>query len=162
MRGTPNRVHAICSAGLLMLSKARRMSHEETRHAVWVSLACSSASISRREALSVPWLARNPCCDGSSRSCVSQAVRMRYVRMLVHSLRKISSRQIGRRSLMLLSSVVLGRGMSQRCFQNSGMCWVGQRVQSIWYVALWRSSGRVFRCRCHPGGGVLFVRFDGV
>ena len=59
--GTPNRVHAICRAGLLMLSKARRMSQEETRQAEWVSFAFSSASTRRRDALSVPCLARNPC-----------------------------------------------------------------------------------------------------
>ena len=119
---TPSLVQAICSAGLLMLSKARRMSQEETRHAVCVSLACSSASTRRREALSVPWLARNPCWDGSSMSWASHIVRMRYVSMLVHSLRKISSRHMGRRSSMLLSSAVLGNGMSHRCFHNSGMC----------------------------------------
>ena len=51
--GTPNLVQAICRAGLLMLSKARRMSQEETRQAECVSLACSRASTSRSEALSV-------------------------------------------------------------------------------------------------------------
>ena len=130
--GTPKRVQAICRAGLLMLSKARLMSQEETRQAEWVSLACSRASTSRSEALSVPCLARKPCCDGSSMSWVFQAPRIRCVRMLVQSLRKISSRQIGRRSSMLLSSVVLGSGTSQRCFQKSGICWVGHRVHSIW------------------------------
>ena len=106
-----SRVQAICRAGLLMLSKARRMSQEETRQAEWVFLACSRASTSRSEVRSVPCLARKSCCDGSSMSSwASQAPRIWCVRMLVQSLRKISSRQIGRRSLMLLSSVVLGRG----------------------------------------------------
>jgi hypothetical protein len=47
---------------------------------------------------------------------------------------------------MLVSSAVLGNGMSHRCFQNSGMYWGGHNVQSMLYVALWRSSGSVFRC----------------
>ena len=54
--------------------------------------------------------------------CGADPVRMRYVSMLVHSLRKISSGQMGRRSSMLLSSAVLGSGISHRCFQNYGMC----------------------------------------
>ena len=37
---------------------------------------------------------------------------------------------MGRRSSMLVSSAALGRGISQRCFQKSGMCWVGHSVQS--------------------------------
>ena len=129
--GTPSRVHAICRAGLLMLSKARRMSQEETRQAVLVSLACSRASTRRSEALSVPWLARNPCWEGSRSWWVSHALRMRCVSMLVHSLRKISSRQMGRRSSMLVSSSVLGSGTSHRCFQYSGMCCVGHSAQSM-------------------------------
>jgi hypothetical protein len=121
--GTPRRVHAIWSAGLLMLSNARWMSQ--------VSFACSRASMRRRDALSVPWLALNPCWEGSRRLCVSQALRMRCVRTLVHSLRNISSRQMGLRYSMLVSSSVLGSGTSQRCFQNSGMCCVGHSEHSM-------------------------------
>ena len=125
--GTPRRVQAIWRAGLLMLSKARRMSQEETRQAVWVSFACSRASMRRSEALSVPWLVRNPCWEGSRSWCVSQALRMRCVSMLVHSFRNISSNQMGRRSSMLVRSSVLGSGTSHLCFQYSGMCCVGHR-----------------------------------
>jgi hypothetical protein len=69
-------------------------------------LACPSVSTSKREALLVPWLARNPFWEGSSMSLVSQVMRVRYVRILVYSLRKIFSKHIGRRSSMLLSSAV--------------------------------------------------------
>jgi hypothetical protein len=80
-------------------------------------------------------------------STFSQADWMRKVSMLVHSMRKISRRHIGQRSLIMLSSVVLGSGISQLCFKKSGICWVGHSVHSIWYVALCRSSGSVFRWR---------------
>jgi hypothetical protein len=53
-------------AGMPMLSNARRVSQDETRQAVWVSLACSRASMRSSEALlSVLWLAWNPCWEGS-------------------------------------------------------------------------------------------------
>jgi hypothetical protein len=96
----------------LMLSNARRMSHEGTRQPVCVSSAVSRASTNSNDALSVQCLARKPCRDGSSMSCDFQAVRLRWVRMLDHSLYHTSMRQMGRRSSMLVSSSVFGRGIA--------------------------------------------------